>query len=193
MASINEKSAIILEHEKKFANTLALHVLDKPKLSVWMILIPIIFVYYFYQYQKFTRGQKIFAEHYLFSKKRALTEAVDVVNTGKSPDFDKLVELSDMTDESRMLQKEVCKVLVEHFITLLRSEGEDFESLVKSAYGSRMNYLLFINRLNQTEKAVNKALKPQLKITHNGINDIVNTIELQSDRLRRKNAENIFP
>ena len=193
MAEINEKHTLILEHERQFANILASHVLDKPELSIWMIIIPIIFVFYFYKFQKFIDGRKTFAEHYLVSRKRALDEAVEVVSTGREPDIENLATLSDVPDSFRGQQAEVFAVLVEHFMKLLRLDGEDFASLVKSAYGDRMNYLLFLNRLNRAEKEVNTALEPHLQKTLEGVNSIMNTIELQSEKLRRENAERFFP
>ena len=192
MSKAIEKSVLILEHEKKLADILALQVLDRPQLSVWMILIPIIFVYYFYQYQKFTNDRKMFAEHYLISRKHALDEAVEVINTGRKPDTIKLAKLSDVPDDALEQQAEMLAVLVEHYATLLGSDGEDFESLVRSAYSSRSGYLLFLNHLNQAEKAVNKVLKPHLKKSFEGIDDTVSNIESWSEKLRREEAENIF-
>ena len=83
MTDPNRKYALIMEHEEQFAHALAVHVLDKPRLSIWMILIPIIFVFYFYQVQKFKTGRTTFVEHYLVSRKSALQEAMTAVKTGR--------------------------------------------------------------------------------------------------------------
>jgi len=60
MADINEKSEIIEKNEQRFAIMLGSRVINKPKLSIWMILIPVIFVYFFYQFNKYKQGREDF-------------------------------------------------------------------------------------------------------------------------------------
>jgi hypothetical protein len=192
LSEANKKRDFIMNHEELFAEKLALKVLERPTLSVWMILVPIIFVYYFYQYQKFVNGKKMFAEHYLISRRRALDEAMSVIDGKKTPDIKRLAGMSDVPDTVREKQEKVLGILVEHFISLLRSEGEDYRALVQSAYQNRTNYLLFLNNLNHAEKDVNMALKPHLQKDHEGVNSVVSSIELQSEMLRREYAEDIF-
>ena len=192
MPEKKEKSAIILEQEEKFALILASQVINKPQLSLWMILIPIFFVFYFTNLSKYKNGYKQFAENYLIDKKRALNEAVAVVDGGREPDIHALAELSNMNSEAREKQADILAILVEHYSILLKSEGEDFASLIRFAYGSLTDYLLFLNRLNQAEKEVNKSLKPDLEESDEVINDIVSNMEVVSERLRRETAESIF-
>lgn len=192
MSEQEDKKAIILNYEEEFTATLARRVIDKPRLSLWMILIPVFFVFYFFQLNKFSNGCKLFAQHYLVSKKRALNKAVEVVTTGQEPDVQSLTELSDMPDDARKKQVEVLTILIKHYTNLLKSTGEDYASLVRSAYGNLTNYLLFLNRLNQVEKEVNRTLKPHLSKSHEGINNVVNRIENQSENLRREIAESLF-
>ena len=193
MLETRVKQNLILEHETFFAKKLALQVIDKPRLSIWMILIPIIFVYYFYRFQKFNTGRKVFAEHYMISIRRALNEASAVVDTGKKPDPVSLSETSDVPEAIRKYQADVYSILVEHYTDLLCAEGEDVESCIRSAYGNRTNYLLFFNRLNQAEKNRNQALKPLLQETTPEVNHVVERIERISQTLRREMAELIFP
>ena len=192
MSEKKEKSAIILEQEEKFAVTLASQVIHKPQLSLWMILIPIFFVFYFNNLNKYKKGCKQFAENYVIDKKRALNEAVEVVNRGREPDIRALAELPNMNSNARQKQANILTVLVEHYTILLNSDGEDFASLIRAAYGSLTNYLLFLNRLNQAEKEVNKTLKPEINEPNEVINDIVTRMEDLSERIRRETAESIF-
>ena len=50
MPEYEEKAKMILDHEEWFAESLAIKIVEKPTLSVWMILIPIVFIYYFYRF-----------------------------------------------------------------------------------------------------------------------------------------------
>ena len=42
MLTPQEKHPLILQEERSFAAALAAQVIDKPRMSIWMILIPII-------------------------------------------------------------------------------------------------------------------------------------------------------
>ncbi len=190
---ISRKKALILEYEEKFANTLAMQVIEKPKHSLWLILIiPLMVVYHIYEYQKCSKGRKNFAENYMISRKRALDEATAVVRTGKKPDIGALVQIADIPESATEEYARWLAVLADHYTDILRAEARDFDSLVRYAYKNRTNYLLFLNRLNQDEKKLNTALKPHIPETQEVVDSIVSAIELCSENLRRESAERIF-
>jgi hypothetical protein len=186
------KRLIILEHETWFAGALAGRVMARPKLSVWMILIPIIFVYYFYQLQKVMEGRKQFTAHYLKGRVRALDAAVEALETGVKPDAEALARLSDVPEEVLPLQTEFLSVLVGHYTGLLGAEGGDFASLVRSTYRERTNYLLLLNRLTRAEGKVNEALKPRLQEAQPDVESVIRAVEEGSESIRRELAETIF-
>ena len=189
---MDEKSKLIFEHEQRFANIRAAMVISKPKLSIWMVLIPFIFVYYMNDWQRAKDGRKAFADNYLITKKRALDEAVAVVQTGREPAPNALANLSDVQEDARQKLAELHAILIEHYVALLRADGDTFESLVRSAYGDRTNYLLFFSHLSSAERGLDAALKPQLSETTEGVDDIVSAIEQYSEKLRRTDADKIF-
>lgn len=193
MLDMQEKIKGILHAEALFAKKLALKVIDKPSLSVWMILIPVIFVYYFFRCQRFSSGQKQFTENHMISIRHALNEAVAVVENDKKPDPGSLASMSDVPEAIRDNQAAVYKVLIEHFVDLLRSEGESVDALTRRVYQKRTHYLLFLNQLNRLEKDRNTALKPLLYEKTEGVNEVVERIEKFSETLRREMAEEIFP
>jgi hypothetical protein len=193
MLSTEEKAAAIVKHEETFADNLALKVLEKPKLSVWMILIPILFLYFFYQYQRFSSGRQMFRENYLKSRFHALDEAREVVESDKTPDVMALARLSGLPEEMYRCHVEVLSLLVSHYTDLMRAEGNSFNELIQSAYKNRTNYLLFVNQLNRKEKILNQVLEPHLSLTSENIRDIIKSIEAQSESLRRNSAAEFFP
>lgn len=192
MDEISRKQDLILKYEEDFAHQLATRVIMKPRLTLWIILIPIFIVFYIMQLQKCINGRKGFAGHYLLGKRRALDEAVEIVRTGRKADIKKLVQLSDAPDIGGRERAEVLSILVEHFTNLLQSDGADYDELVRSQYRNQTNYLLFLNRLNRAEQDFNAVLSPHLKNEHDGVNGVVRTMELQSEKLRRETAEKIF-
>ncbi len=193
MSAIDEKKQLIIAHEEMFSNRLGIQVIEKPQLSIWMILIPVIFVHYFYRYQKFNTGRKEFAEHYMKGIRRSLEAASSAITTGEPPDPMTLAKMSDVPETICEHQADVYTVLLDHYTDLLQAEGVDAESLIRAVYKSRTNYLLYINRLRQAEKRRNSALKLLLTETLEGVDEIVEKIERTSEVLRREMAETIFP
>jgi len=193
MSTVDQKHQTILEHEERFADLLALRVLEKPKLNVWMILIPIIFVHYFYRMQKFNSGRTAFAEKYMIVRKQALDEAREVVRTEKPPDIERLAGLSKLPEPVHGPNLKMLDLLVSHYTDLLRSDGDTIESLVQAVYKTRSNYLLFVNQLNQIEKMFNSALKPLLTDSVEAVDEIIRAMEIHSEKLRRNHVETVFP
>ena len=192
MDLISEKSRLILEHDQYFAFLLAGKVLEKPKVDIWMILLPILFVYYMNNFQKFKDGRKTFAAHYMVTRKRALEEAVALAHSGNAADPDDLAKESGIPAEAQNKLAELFAVLIGHYEILLKATGRDFDSLVRSAYKNLTNYLLFINRINNAEKELNMALEPQLATVSAGVNDIISAMEKHTDQIRLKEAHDIF-
>ena len=193
MGSFQEKSEIIGASEEKFAYALASAVLDKPKISIWMILIPIIIVFHMFRYQKYVDGRNKFAEHYLLSRKRALEANVRALESGRPCDIRALVAQASISEDAKSEYAAWIRVLCDHYADLLRCEGDSIEALTKSAYKNRTNFLLFLNQLNDSEKRLNAALSPHLRETTEGVDEIIGRMEHASEILRRDEAERIFP
>ena len=191
-AGIDEKFDIIEKNEKTFAIRLGSRVIYKPKLSTWMVLIPVIFVYYFFQLNKYKQGRSDFTDNYLISRMRALDAARGAVVKEKTPDLEKLVQLAKLPHQTLDAYRELLVVLIQHYTDLLCAEGNDIAELVRSVYRTRTNFLLFCNRLNQVERELNAALRPHMKDNIEGFDDAVRRIENFSVDLRREDAEKFF-
>ena len=192
MTSITKTKEVILKYEEKFADGVAVAVIDKPEINIWMILIPIIFVHYFYRLKKFADGRKEFAQNFILTRKRALEEAVSSIESGGKPDVNALMQMSSAPRETHPDYKKWLEVLLDHYLDLLGSEGDSFEALIRSVYKTKTNYLLFLNHLNRVERQFNTALKPSISKTTEGTNHIVSKIEHRCKLLRTKEAESIF-
>ena len=192
MASLSEKRAFIWEYEERFASDLAGAVLETPKMSFWMIFIPIILVYHVFQVRKVVEGRKGFAKNYLVTRKTALGEGFSLVEKARNPDLQTILRDSNLPEEAKGPFKELFILLVEHYTDLLRSYGHDMPSLIRSAYKSRTNYLLFLNRLNKAEKALTGVLRPEAVNTASDIDFILKAMEFHSERLGRERAESVF-
>ncbi|WP_372682117.1 NF038143 family protein [Desulfosarcina sp.] len=191
--TLSHKRDLILDDEKRFAAQVSAKVIDKPRLDVWMILIPVFFIFYFWQLKRYAKGRKTFAEKFLITRQRALDEALQSAENGQHPDIERLVQASDVPAETRHGYRPWVTLLVEHYRDLILAQGSSYPALVKSTYKTRTNYLLFLNRLNQVERDFDAALKPHLEKTTENVNGIIKLMEESVTSLRRQLAESIFP
>jgi len=191
--TLTHKRDLILAGEKQFAAQVSAKVIDKPRLDVWMILIPVFFIFYFWQLKRYAKGRRTFAEKFLITRERALDEALRAAESGKDPDIEALVQASDIPDGTRQDYRPWVTLLVEHFRDLILANGSSYPALVKSTYKTRTNYLLFLNHLNQVERNFDAALKPHLEKSTDDVNGIIKLMEESVISLRRQLAETIFP
>lgn len=191
--TMTRKHDLILADEERFAAQVSAKVIDKPRLEVWMILIPVFFVFYFWQLKRYAKGRKTFAEKFLITRKRTLGQALHSAETGKAPDIVKVVQASDIPFETRPDYRRWVTLLAEHYRDLILAQGSSYPELVRSTYKTRTNYLLFLNRLNQVEHQFDAALRPHLEKTTGNVNDIIKLMEDSVATLRRQLAEAIFP
>ncbi len=192
MSDFQDKKNLIINQENKIAQKIASQVIDKPKLSVWMILIPIIFVYYFIQLSQYDKGKKKYAENYMVAFRRALEAAYFLAETDAKPKYDELAEKYNIPKAAKQQQIELFKILTDHYLTLLQAKGEDVLSLIKSGYGSKKNILDFFNRLSHAERKLNLALKDHLEQSDEVIDQVISKIDSCSKQTRFEFADTIF-
>ena len=191
MKGLERKKELILQRELAFSNAVGAAVFEKPKVSFWMVLVPLLFLYFIYRMQRYKSGRMRFDEEFMTTRRRAMNIAFEAVEAGSRPDIDRIARESGLTEALEKPYASWLKVLVDFYMDLLAANGDSFESLVRSAYRNRTNYLLTLNRLGTVEKEFYAAVKPQLAATE-GAAAVIATIETQSHQLRRDLAENIF-
>ena len=192
MLKLYEKQSLILDQEKTFARSVASLVIEKPKLSIWMILIPIIFVHYFYRWNQYSEGHKKFSEDFVRTRRAALEEATAALDTNRNADPEMLVTRAKLPSQATGPYMIWVRILLEHYTDLLSAGGNTFNDLVRSAYRTKENYLLHLNSLNESEKRFDAALAPSMADTTQGVNEIVAKMEKSCRNLRREQAESIF-
>jgi hypothetical protein len=188
------KKKWIADQERSIAWDLARRVIDVPRLSMWMILIPIILVYHMYRHKNAAKGRSSFVEHYMLSRSRSLEEACSALGERRPVDIEGIVARAvDLPPSARSAYKAWITVLIRHYSDLLQASGADFKELVREVYANRSNYLLLVNQLNQLEKALNAALIAHLAETTADVTETIARIEAASVELRRLQAEAVFP
>lgn len=191
MKGLDRKRALILDQELAFANAIGAAVFEKPRISYWMVLIPILFLYFVYRMQKFKTGRIQFDQDFMVTRRKAMEIAIEGIETGSRPDIDAIARESGLRDVLEKPYAAWLGALVEHYTDLLSAAGDSYDALVRSAYRSRTGCLLALNRLGTVEKDFYAALKTQMSATE-GATDVIATIQEQSRQLRRELAERIF-
>lgn len=186
-----QKKEIILQNELAFANAIGAAVFEKPRVSFWMVFIPILFLYFIWRMQRFKKDRMKFNEDFMITRRFAMNIAAETLAGEVRPDMDETARNSGLPDPLQKPYASWVKALVDYYLDLLAAEGDNFESLVRAAYGNRAGYLLTIDRLSTVEKAFYSALKPHLEATE-GAADIIAAIESQSRFLRRELADQIY-
>ncbi len=193
MNDLDKKYQLILDYEMKFADSVALDVLDKPILSIWMILIPIIFIFYFYGIARFKNNKKAFVDQYIKIRKKALSEAHDSVKSGKELNIEETATIKELSDIAQKSYKDLFILFYENYKKLFKSEGEDYPALIKFAYQNKADYLLFVEQITKAEKYLNAALKPDIKNENrNEIDKVITVMEDSSERILCEIAVEIF-
>lgn len=192
MNELERKYQLLAEEDLQFARGLAARVIANPKLSVWMILIPIIFVHFFYQKERYRSGCEEFVRHFMVSRKRALDAVRDAASRGGAPDFSLLVSAARVEPGVRDAYEEFLRVLAGHYQDMLAAAGASIGELARNAYGVKTNYLLFCNRLHNAEKTLAHALEAHSSEVAEGYGEAVKKIEQASGEMRRQRADELF-
>ena len=191
--TLNRNRDLILAAERRFAARVSARVIDKPKLAIWMILIPVFFVFYFWQLKRYSDGRKAFAANFIITRQRSLDRALETVENGKGPDVETVVNAADIPESIRPDYRRWVVVLVDHYRDLLLAHGKSYAALIRDTYKTRTNYLLFLNRLNQVERKFDAALKPHVAATTENTNGIIKLMEESAIAIRRQIADEVFP
>jgi hypothetical protein len=192
--SNDEKKSEILAHEETMARRLARRVVEKPIPPIWMILVPVFFVFHAWKIKQYSNGLKDFAENYLISRRKALDAAFESGQGDDLSEIERLKETGEIVPpEARAQYIDLMSLLTEHYRALLAVRGKSYKDLVMAHYRNKTNYLLFCNRLNKTENSYNLRLLPRIEGDSEDLRHIINKMDKDIQELRRAEADEFFP
>lgn len=162
---------LIWNHENQFTHIVATQVLQKPKISVWIILIPVLFLYYAHKIQQYKAAVNDFSKGLMRSKMLALDSAKEELDSGrKNTEYETAFVSGDLENAprvKRVQERQLAEVVLlkSHYSKLLSRRGESYKDLIKNTYRTAADYRVFLNQLAKVEEAVNDAV---LKAYHPG-------------------------
>ena len=198
--SLESRYELVLSRETGLAQAVADQVVDKPLISAWMILIPIVFVQYLISSRELRAVARAFVREFMLTKRLALEAAREMAESGM-PREDALggrlsAEWNDEVEpakrEIRNMQRAEIELLIDHYTRLLAAEGESYPSLVKSAYRTRADYAGLLERLHDAEREVNQAAVRAFGTTE-GFTETITKAEATTRKLRRHEMDTLFP
>ncbi len=191
-SDFQEKYFSILENEKTLASHVAGDAIEKPQPALWMIVIPVFFVFFFFQFKRYKNGLKSFKHDFFRTRKRILDSVHQALADKTHINIEELVEAGNAPDQARSAYGVWVKELVAFYRSLLEAEGSDYHSLVQSCYKKKSNYLLALNRLNTAEQELNRAILPDLETQDERTSAAVESIEKSTADFRRNLAKEVF-
>jgi hypothetical protein len=198
--SLKKKFDRIYNYERLIGSSVATRVIQSKPIGVWEFLIPIVFILHFMRNKQ---SRELFIQNYMFTKRLALDGAFKMLHKGLSRE-DVISGIADTTralltaPETQGIYSETIRqqqmieidVLFDHYRMLLRAEGQDYDALMRSAYGSRKNYSIFYEQLKSAEKKVADAARQTLG-TKADVDRLLK-IEKATEEIRQSRVEKIF-
>ena len=199
-ASLKKKIDRIYNYERLIGNSVAVRVIQSKPIGVWEFLIPIVFILHFMRNKQ---SRELFIQNYMFTKRLALDGASKMLKKGLRRE-DVISGIKDKTrsllakpetqkiysETIRRQQMKEIELLLDHYRRLLSAEGQNYNELIRNAYGNRENYLIFHEQLKSAEKKVSEAACQTL-----GAKADVNTllsIERTTEEIRQSRIDKIF-
>jgi hypothetical protein len=196
---LDTKHENILSRERSLAKAVAKAVIGPNPVGAWDVLIPLVFLYNFL---RFKRAREIFTLNFLFTKKLALEAAFDMIKNEENKEA-VMTRVKDKTSnilasdkegiysiKIRQKQMKEIDLLIDHYCKLLGAEDKDYASMVRNAYKTRKDYIVFLGQLSRAEKEVNNAARQTVRMTT--APGIISKMEEAADRIRSSQVEKIF-
>jgi hypothetical protein len=190
---LEQRREAILAHEIATARAIAARVVEKPALSVWMILVPLVFLHHMQRQQVYRHGVSDVAEELLRTRRRALDFACrmmagdeQVEGPGAAvPDADEPIRRIRAAEQAEVA------VLVRHYSKLLSAEGRDYRTLAQRAYGDAAAYARVLEEIAEAEGEVSAAaFRAQREM--DGSAELFQRLEVARSQLRAAELEALF-
>ncbi len=194
--SLKEKYDLILAHEERFAYRLGMEVIQKPEVSVWMILIPLLLLHHMIKINQYKTDIRSFAEKIMIPKKKALDKAYDEAATGRKIRYQVRDYFSGMalnSEQDKVLaekQVRVIQVMEAHYSALLKTSGQSFEEIFKKVYRNRSRYRNYLSDLEKKEKALNEFIQNNIHTSAES-REVIREIEKSCRRLREEELNHL--
>jgi hypothetical protein len=195
---LEARRAMIWYQEQLVAYEVAKVVIPRPKVTVWMIMLPLLFLFFLHDLKKFKAGITDFAQGFLKNKKTALDLTFNATREG-IPVEAKLAQFAAESwpapadqNELHGKQRREIACLMNHYQRLLTGSGKSYAALIKNVYPSAPKYQVFLDTLLELERGVLKAVL-QSTPTDGDAHEIAKLMQTATRQVRQRERDRIFP
>lgn len=194
MTDTADKRDYILDHERLQAKKLARKVIDKPKPPLWMIFVPVFFVFFAWKMKEYKNSLEDFTNSWTTTRERCLDAAYLAVGEKTELDLETLVRAAtrEMPDKVIEVYRKWITPLSEHYRLLLEADGGNIRELVHHRFNSKAMYLLELKGISKLESGYHQALLPTLEGDQKHLSKTIAKIVQCAAELQREQAELLF-
>ncbi len=154
---LNKKYRLIADEERSFIRSVVIYMRAKMGHPFWHWLIPFKAVFEIIATRRMVDE---YSKNVMYVKQLALDSAFhlnqDQDRSALEQDMERRIQswlenLQLYTDSIFQKQRELARVLLEHYDRLLKSDGKSYQELVKHAYQSSTEYETFLHKISQQE------------------------------------------
>ncbi len=165
VSEIEKHRRMIEDYEFDFARRVGRRVIEKPKISVWLVLLPILFVHYAQRIGQYKRGLQQFCDGMIHTRRFAMAAvAAELLGEKASCDYREsfLRAHPEPGPEAReVLRCQLAEIalLSNHYRRLLPGPAAaDHPALIRRVYGNAAAYRAFLAELEELEEEVGRAV-----------------------------------
>ncbi len=196
--AVGMKFQNILAYERSLARNVAGQLIEFPEVSVWEVIIPILFAF---KFANLKNRRETFILNHLFTKELALKAARNIAMGYEEKEA--LARVKERTqrileeDKGGLYSEKIrCKqfkeitLLMDHYGKLIEAEGTDYETLVINTYGGRSHFEAFLSQLAGAEAETVQAAQQTLGTKANL--ELASRIESITATVRMAMVDKIF-
>ncbi|MDJ0818624.1 MAG: NF038143 family protein [Desulfobacterales bacterium] len=192
-----DKYNLIMDAEQQFAREVTLGVIVTRPLTAWHYLIPGFFIIDFLR-----RGSAIrqYTQHFMFPRKLAINVAAAQLQgqTDQTVSMDSSDSVKSWLESLNLYSPELVQahlalidILSEHYLKLLTTEGDEFNTLIERAYPDRGHFEEFIETITAAENEVDRQVMDLLGGNPN-VREKMLAEQQQIAKRRQKILEQVF-
>jgi hypothetical protein len=196
-SEVTDKYDIIVSAEEQFAREVTLGIIVTRPLTVWHYIIPGMFVIDFLR-----RGSAIrqYTKHFMFPRKVALNGAMAVIreedkdslNTHMRDNIRRWLEsLNLYSPDLFQAHLRLVELLAEHYLKLLKANGDTFYLLIENAYRDRDRFKQCVETITAAENEVDRQVIEKLS-GNPKVQEKITAEQQQIAKRRRKIMDDIF-
>ncbi len=191
--STAEKSGLLVDYEQQQARKLALKVIDKPKPPLWMVLIPVFFVFFAWKMKEYKNGISTFCKNWMITREMCIDAARTAVENNSGPDVAEIIsKVNDLPPEAVNDYTEWITMLTGYYIQLLSTDGNSIDDLMRKHFNSKSSYLLTLKQISKIENNYHQTLMPFMPGDQEDIAATIEKISSWSLQLQKDQADLLF-